>query len=56
MDWTILTGLLAFVTLAIVVYVALRSKRRVDDRRKTPEAPKSTLAADAPSKGKPADV
>lgn len=56
MDWTMLTGLLAFVTLLIVVVLAFRSKSRTESRMKDPNAPKSTLAKDKDSKGKPADV
>jgi hypothetical protein len=56
MEWTLFTGALAFVTLGIAVGFALYSKRKVDERRKDPNAPKSTLAADQSSKADPADV
>lgn len=56
MDWTSLIGLLAVVTLLLCVGLAYLSKRRVDARMEDPEAPKSTLAADVPSRGTPADV
>lgn len=39
---------LAMLTLLAVVLFALRSKKEVEDRRADPEAPKSTLATDAP--------
>tara|TARA_R110002049_G_scaffold81092_2_gene206111 strand:- start:1259 stop:1429 length:171 start_codon:yes stop_codon:yes gene_type:complete len=56
MDWTIFTGALAIVTFAIMIGIALYSKRKVDERRDDPSAPKSTLAKDKNSKGDPADV
>ena len=56
MDWTSLVGLLAFLTLGIVAVLAFVSKQRVEARKDDPTAPKSTLAADKDSHGKPADV
>ena len=56
MDWTSLVGLLAIVTLAAGIFIAFLSKRAVEARMDDPEAPKSTLAADKSSHGKPADV
>ena len=56
MDWTILVGALAFVTLLSWIGIALLSKHKVEKRLNDPKAPKSTLAADADPKGKPADV
>ena len=40
--------ILALGTIAAVALFALASRRRVKERREDPEAPKSTLAADAP--------
>lgn len=37
---------LALITLAIVLFVALRSKRKTEERRAADEAPKSALARD----------
>jgi hypothetical protein len=56
MEWTYFTGAVAFVTLGIAVGFALYSKRKVDERRADPNAPKSTLAKDKNSRGEPADV
>jgi hypothetical protein len=55
-DWTSLIALLALVTLLAGVGFAFVSKRKVDARRRDPDAPKSTLAKDQNSKAKPADV
>ena len=49
MDFGFLIPLLALVTLGIVAVLALRSKAKVEARRDDPNAPKSTLAVDAPS-------
>ncbi|WP_298861470.1 hypothetical protein [uncultured Sulfitobacter sp.] len=56
MDWTSLTAVLALVTLLSAIGFAFYSKRKVDARRDDDTAPKSTLAKDANSRGKPADV
>ncbi|MEX1236195.1 MAG: hypothetical protein WEB56_14535 [Roseovarius sp.] len=48
--------ILAGVTLVLAIGVALWSKRATDKRMRDHDQPKSTLAADADSKGKPADV
>ena len=56
MDWTILIGALAFVTLFAWIGIALLSKNKVEKRMEDPSAPKSTLAADTDSRGTPADV
>lgn len=56
MDWTSLIGLLAIVTLTSWILLAYLSKRKVEQRRADPDAIKSTLAADASSTGRPADV
>ncbi len=49
LDFGFLIPLLALVTLLIVAVLALRSKAKVEQRRDDPDAPKSTLAVDAPS-------
>ena len=49
MDISFYLPLLTLVTLLAGVVFALVSKYRVEQRRADPEAPKSTLAADAPS-------
>lgn len=49
MDVTFLMPLLALLTLLAVAVFAAMSKKRVDERRADPNAPKSTLAADAPN-------
>ncbi len=56
MDWTSLVAFLALITLLAGVVVALISKRNTEARMDDPQAKKSTLAKDAPSHGKPADV
>lgn len=56
MDWSILVGALAFGTLITWIVIAQISKRKVEERLDDPNAPKSTLAADKSSHGKPADV
>lgn len=48
MDNSILIGALMVITLGAVIVFALVSKKKVDDRRDDPDAPKSTLASDAP--------
>ena len=54
MDWTTLIGLLAFVTLTSWIGIAYLNKHKVEQRKKDPRAPKSALAADAPSNSKAA--
>ncbi|RBO51381.1 hypothetical protein DSD19_19900 [Rhodovulum sp. BSW8] len=49
MDATSLIATLALGTLCAVVVFAWVSKRRTEARKADPDAPKSTLAADAPS-------
>ncbi len=56
MDWTSLVTFLAVITLGAGVVVALISQRKTEQRMANPDAPKSTLAKDAPSDKKPADV
>ncbi|MGB3407413.1 MAG: hypothetical protein WBA67_07950 [Jannaschia sp.] len=51
-----LLPVLAFGTLLAVTVFALVSQQKVLDRKRDPNAPKSTLAADKDSHGKPADV
>lgn len=48
--------LLALFTLLVFVVLALVSKRKTNKRMQDDTAPKSTLAADKSSNGKPADV
>ena len=48
MDYEIFLPTLALITLLAGAIFALWEKRRTDRRRADPEAPKSTLAADAP--------
>ncbi len=43
-----LLAVLALGTIAAVAVFAFASRQRVKERREDPEAPKSTLAADAP--------
>lgn len=56
MDWTTLVSALAIVTLLAFVIIAMVSKKKTEERKKTADAPKSTLAKDKDSHGKPADV
>ncbi|MCC6001497.1 MAG: hypothetical protein JJU19_11630 [Pararhodobacter sp.] len=49
MDLVWLLPLLALGTISAVLIFAIVSKARVEERRTDPQAPKSTLAADAPS-------
>ena len=56
MDWTMLVGALALVTLVGWIVLAQISKRQVEMRMKNDNAPKSTLAKDKASDGRPADV
>ncbi len=51
MDVFALLPILVVVTLLAVVLFALFSKKKVEERRHDPDAPKSTLAADAPNTG-----
>jgi len=48
--------ILAFSTFALVLVIALVSKRATEKRIENENAPKSTLAKDASSHGRPADV
>ena len=48
-DFGFLIPLLALVTLLLVAFYALYSKAKTEKRRRDPNAPKSTLAVDAPS-------
>ncbi|WP_299877836.1 hypothetical protein [uncultured Sulfitobacter sp.] len=48
--------LLALFTLLVFIVLALISKRKTEKRMQDDSAPKSTLAADKSSHGKPADV
>jgi hypothetical protein len=50
MDASFLVPLLALITLLAVAVFALVSKSRVEKRRHDPNAPKSSLAKDAPNK------
>ena len=50
MDLSFLVPVLALVTLLAVAVFALMSKSRVEKRRHDPNAPKSTLAKDAPDR------
>ena len=45
-----LVPFLALVTLLIVLVLAMRSQQKTIERMNDPNAPKSTLAADAPNK------
>ena len=45
-----LVPLLALLTLLIVLVMAMRSQQKTIERMRDPNAPKSTLAADAPSR------
>lgn len=56
MDVLVLIPALALVTLLAVSVFGYVSAQKAEERRRDPSAPKSTLAADAPSKGTPADV
>jgi hypothetical protein len=51
MDFAFLVPLLAMTTMLIVIVLALVSKKKVDQKRRDPNAPKSSLAADAPNTG-----
>ncbi len=53
MDAPSLVAALALATLLAVAIFALVSKKKVDQRRRDPARPKSTLAADAPSRKAP---
>jgi hypothetical protein len=48
MDTSIFLPVLTFGTMFAVIVFALVSKERTERRRKDPDAPKSTLASDAP--------
>ncbi|MBL9060603.1 MAG: hypothetical protein JNK88_11340 [Mangrovicoccus sp.] len=53
MDATALIAALALMTIVATCVFALWSKAATERKRADPHAPKSTLAADAPSRGKP---
>ena len=53
MDVTVLIAGLALMTIIATCIFALWSKAATERRRADPRAPKSTLAADAPSDGRP---
>ncbi len=48
--------MLALFTLLAFIVMAIVSKRKTEQRMDDPSAPKSTLAKDKSSTGKPADV
>ncbi|WP_298843752.1 hypothetical protein [uncultured Roseobacter sp.] len=56
MDFTYLIVILALVTMLAVIVFALVSKAKVENRLADEDSPKSTLAADKASDGKPVDV
>lgn len=56
METSFIVPIFALITLLAFTCFALVSKKKVEDRRKNDAMPKSTLAADAPSDGKPVDV
>ncbi|EBA11168.1 hypothetical protein [Roseobacter sp. CCS2] len=56
MDTGFIVILLALFTLLAFVVIAIVSKRKTEARMENDNAEKSTLAADKPSDGKPADV
>jgi hypothetical protein len=56
MDLSLFLPVLTFGTLLAVAVFAFVSSVRTNQRLSDPDAPKSTLAADAPSDGKPVDV
>jgi hypothetical protein len=49
MDVEFFVPLLALITLLAVTLFALFSKKKTEDKRHDPQAPKSTLAEDAPN-------
>ena len=56
MDIPNIVPILALVTMLIFIVFALFNKKKVEERLQDDGAPKSTLAKDGPSKGKPVDV
>ncbi len=56
MDMPYIIVILALVTMLFALIFALVGKRQIEKRIDDPDAPKSTLAADKASDGKPADV
>lgn len=56
MDITYLAVILALGTMLAFIVFALASKAKTEERLEDPDAPKSTLASDKSSKGKPVDV
>ncbi len=53
MDGDFLLPALAFMTLGVVIVLAIISKKRTDARHDDPKSPKSTLASDAPDEHAP---
>lgn len=51
MDVFFIVPILALMTMFAVIVFALKSKHDVEKRRDDPNAPKSALAADGPTKG-----
>lgn len=51
MTWSVFLPFLALFTLGVVLVFALLSRKRIRDRMKDPNAPKSTLAKDGPQGG-----
>lgn len=56
MTATYIIVILALLTMLGAIIFALVSKHKLEQRMENPVAPKSTLAADKSSTGKPADV
>ncbi|WP_295314356.1 hypothetical protein [Roseobacter sp.] len=56
MDATYIIVILALMTMLAVIVFSLYSKHKTEERLDDPNAPKSTLAADKASDGKPTDV
>lgn len=56
MSMSFLVVVLFLLTAFAVLVWAITSKAKIEKRMADPKAPKSTLAADTPAKGKPADV
>lgn len=51
MSTTTLIAFLAFFTLVCALAFAIYNRKRTDDRRQDPAAPKSSLAPDSPGPG-----
>ncbi|WP_170311907.1 hypothetical protein [Sulfitobacter sabulilitoris] len=56
MDGTYIIVILALLSLLGFTIFALVGKKRIEDRLRSSDAPKSTLASDKKDDGKPADV